>query len=111
MDFAFLYETDQSKIFRIMVRQRNRCLSGRGLTHHDPKDLGLICLVKKRKIHFRILSDFRIQSCIFLKKRTLNNRHCGLEFKTTAAATIPNNGSCCSSICFGFSYPYRLGTD
>ena len=41
------------------------------LTHHDPKDLGLICLVKKRKIHFRILSDFRIQSWIFLKKRTL----------------------------------------
>ena len=41
------------------------------LTHHDPKDLGLICLVKKRKIYFRILSDFRIQSWIFLKKRTL----------------------------------------
>ena len=40
------------------------------LTHHDPKDLGLICLVKKRKIYFRILSDFRIQSWIFLKKRT-----------------------------------------
>ena len=42
------------------------------LMHHDPKDLGLICLVKKRKIYFRILSDFRIQSWIFLKKRTLN---------------------------------------
>ena len=42
------------------------------LTHHDPKDLGLIRLVKKRKIHFRILSDFRIQSWIFLKKRTLS---------------------------------------
>ena len=40
------------------------------LTHHDPKDLGLICLVMKRKIYFRILSDFRIQSWIFLKKRT-----------------------------------------
>jgi len=24
------------------------------LTHHDPKDLGLICLEKKRKIRFRI---------------------------------------------------------
>jgi len=24
------------------------------LTHHDPRDLGLICLVKKRKIRFRI---------------------------------------------------------
>ena len=43
------------------------------LTHHDPKDLGLICLVKKRKICFRILSDFRIQSWIFLKKRTLRS--------------------------------------
>ena len=28
------------------------------LTHHDPKDLGLICLVKKQKIYFRIFSDF-----------------------------------------------------
>ena len=27
------------------------------LTHHDPRDLGLICLVKKRKIRFRILLD------------------------------------------------------
>ena len=27
------------------------------LTHHDPKDLGLICLVKKRKIRFRIVLD------------------------------------------------------
>ena len=44
------------------------------LMHNDPKDLGLICLVKKRKIHFRILSDFRIQSWIFLKKRTLSHR-------------------------------------
>jgi len=42
------------------------------LTHHDPKDLGLICLVKKRKIRFRILPDLRIQSWIFLKKRLLN---------------------------------------
>ena len=37
----------------------------------DPRDLGLICLVNKRKIHFRILSDLRlIQSGIFLKKLT-----------------------------------------
>ena len=41
------------------------------LTHHDFRDLRLICLVKKRKIRFRILSDLRIQSWIFLKKRTL----------------------------------------
>ena len=40
------------------------------LTHHDPKDLGLICLVKQCKIRFRILPDLRIQSWIFLKKRT-----------------------------------------
>ena len=43
------------------------------LMHDDPKDLGLICLVKKCKIHFWILLDhLRIQSWIFLKKRTLN---------------------------------------
>jgi len=34
------------------------------LTHHEPRDLGLTCLVKKRKIRFRILSDLRIQSWI-----------------------------------------------
>ena len=49
------------------------------LTHHDPKDLGLICLVKQRKIRFRILSDFRIHSWIFLKKRTLR-RYRGFNF-------------------------------
>ena len=38
------------------------------LMHHDPRDLGLICLVKKRTIRFRILSDLRIQSRISLKK-------------------------------------------
>ena len=27
------------------------------LMHHDPCDLGLICLVKKRKIRFRIYRD------------------------------------------------------
>ena len=44
------------------------------LTHRDPRDLGLVCLVKTRKIRFQILlgslSDLRIQSWIFLKKRT-----------------------------------------
>ena len=44
------------------------------LMYLDLRDLGLICLVKKRKIRFRILSDLRIQSWIFLKKRTLNHR-------------------------------------
>ena len=41
------------------------------LTHHDLIDLGLIRSIKKRKICFRILSDSRIQSWIFLKKRTV----------------------------------------
>jgi len=47
------------------------------LTHHDPCDLGLIFLIKKHKIRFRILSDLGIQSWIFLKKRTLtlNKQH------------------------------------
>ena len=42
------------------------------LTHHDPRDLGLICLVKKCKIHLRIPSDLRIQSWIFSKKHALS---------------------------------------
>ena len=37
------------------------------LKHYDSRDLGLICLVKKRKIRLRILSDLRIQSWIFFK--------------------------------------------
>ena len=41
------------------------------LTHHDPRDHGLICLVKKRNIHFRILSDLRIWSWSFFRKGTL----------------------------------------
>ena len=40
------------------------------LMHRDPRNLGLICLVKKWKIRFQILSDLRIKSRIFLKKRT-----------------------------------------
>ena len=57
----------------------SRLDSSVALTHHGPKDLELICLVKKRKIHFRILSDFRVQSWIFLKKHTLSrwNRDLG----------------------------------
>ena len=52
-----------------------RVYSSLALTHNYPRDLGLICLVKKRKIRFRIFSDLRIQSSIFLKKRTLNQQH------------------------------------
>ena len=40
-------------------------------TQNDPWDLELIYLAKKLIIRFRILSDLRIQSWIFLKKRTL----------------------------------------
>ena len=79
MELAFLYYIDQSKISRIMARQRNQRIhfqtgffgSFDAHTHRDPRNLGLICLVKKLKIYFRILSDLRIQSRIFLKKRTL----------------------------------------
>ena len=45
------------------------------LTHYDPSDLGLICLKKKRKICFPIISDLRIQCYIFSKKCTLNWQH------------------------------------
>ena len=42
------------------------------LTHHDP-NLGLTCLVLKRKIHFRILSDLkRILSRFSLLKSEVN---------------------------------------
>ena len=40
------------------------------LTHHNPRDLGLICLVKNRKIRVWIPSDLRIQSWIFSVKET-----------------------------------------
>ena len=43
------------------------------LTHHDPKGLGLICLVRKRKIYFLILG-IKNPILIFLKKRTLRIR-------------------------------------
>ena len=42
------------------------------LMHHDLKERGLIYLVKRRKIHFRILSDLTIHSWIVLKKRTVS---------------------------------------
>ena len=38
------------------------------LTRYDPRYLGLICLEKKRKIRFRILSDLRIQSSILIHR-------------------------------------------
>ena len=37
-----------------------RVASSVPLTRHDPRNLGLICLVKNRKICFQILSNLRI---------------------------------------------------
>ena len=88
-DWIFKSERIRKLILRFFTRQINPrspgswCLKGTEesilevdssvpLTRHDPRDLGLICLVKKRKIRFQILADFKIQSWIFLKKRTLN---------------------------------------
>ena len=59
------------------------------LTHHDPKDLGLICLAKKRKIYFRILSDFKIQSWIFLEKHTLRLSVRTRKFHTNRSKNRP----------------------
>ena len=57
-----------------MLESTSRVDSSIPLTHHDPRDLGLICLANIRKIRFRILSaDLRIQSWIFSKKRTLSS--------------------------------------
>ena len=42
------------------------------LTHHDPTDLELICLVKKRKIRFRIPAGFKNPMSDFLKETQPN---------------------------------------
>ena len=65
MDFGFLYQTDFSD-HGSSKKPKNPCTlevdSSVPLTHHDPRDLGLICQVKKRKIRLRIFSllDLRI---------------------------------------------------
>ena len=78
-DWILKSERIQKRILRFFTRQINPrflgswCVRGTEesslevdssvpLMRRDPKDLGLICLVKKRKIHFRILSDLKIQS-------------------------------------------------
>ena len=76
------------------------------LTHHDPRDLGLICLVKKRKIHFRILSDFRIQSCISLKKHTLSYTIFGL-LRRGKGNQSPLSGESPAKNAVSFSAPFR----
>ena len=84
-DWILKSEIIRKRILRFFTQQINprsfgsRCLKGDEestprvdssvpLIHHDPRDLGLICLVKKRKIRFRILSDLRIQSWNFFKE-------------------------------------------
>ena len=42
------------------------------LTHHDPGDFGLIYLVKKHKLHLRILSDLKIHCRIFFETSLRN---------------------------------------
>ena len=81
-DWFFKSERIQKRILHFFTKQINprsfrswrikgteestsRVDSSDPLTHHDPRDLGLICLVKKRKIRFQILSDLKIQSWIF----------------------------------------------
>jgi len=88
-DWILKSERTQKRILHFLTKQINArslgswCVKGTEestpsvdysvpLTHHDPRDLGLICLVKKHKIRFQILLDLRIQSWIFLKKRTLS---------------------------------------
>ena len=64
---AYFRDSEKRHIYTSVLP--SRVDSSVSLTHHDRRDIGLICLVKKRKIHFRILSNLRIQSWIFLKKR------------------------------------------
>ena len=106
-DWILKSEIIRKRILRFFTQQINprsfgsRCLKGAEestprvdssvpLIHHDPRDLGLICWVKKRKIRFRILSDLRIQSWIFLKKRTLRLDYQPL-FEKGARAPPPNS--------------------
>ena len=74
-DRSFKSERIRKWILRFFTRQINvrsfrswcvkateestpRVYSSVPLTHNDPRDLGLICLMRKRKIRSRILSDF-----------------------------------------------------
>ena len=84
-DWILKSEIIRKRILRFFTQQINprsfgsRCLKGAEestlgvdssvpLIHHDPRDLGLICLVKKRKIRFRILSEFKNPILDFFKE-------------------------------------------
>ena len=75
-DWILKSERIRKLILRFFTRQINPrsfgswCVKG---TEESSLEVGLICLVKKRKIYFRIPSDFRIQSWILLQKRTVSN--------------------------------------
>ena len=64
------------------------------LTHHDPRDLGLICLVKKGKIRFWILSDLGIQFCIFLKNCTLRTQFSNCWLTDGHKSTMSGHEKC-----------------
>ena len=106
-DWILKSEGIQKRILRFFTRQINPrslglwCVKGTEestlevdfsvpLTHHDPRDLGLICLVKKCKIHFPILSDLKIQSWIFLKKHTLSFFSKAYQVEDKSAKTTPH---------------------
>ena len=70
-DWILKSERIQTRILDFFTKQINpvnpRSLGKRSevdslfrLTYHDPRDLALICLVKKRKKRYRILSNLRI---------------------------------------------------
>ena len=54
------------------------------MTHHDSRDLGFICLVKKNAKYVFGFFRLRIQSWIFFKKRTLRGR--GKDFSSVLYA-------------------------
>ena len=58
------------------------------------RDLGLICLLKKCKIRFPILSDLRIQSWIFLNKRTLTIQFFELLINSCYESTMSGHQKC-----------------
>ena len=64
------------------------------LTHHDPRDLGLICLVKKGKIRFWILSDLGIQFWIFLKNCTLRTQFSNCWLTDGYKSTMSGHEKC-----------------
>ena len=87
-DWILKSERNRKRILRFFIRQINprsfgswfvkgteestsRLDSSVPWTHHDPRDIGLICLRNAKSI-FGFFSDLRIQSWISLKKRTLS---------------------------------------